>query len=67
MRILLGIAIGVFVAGMYFNPQETRQIIAQMADWVKAQVTDQDPIQRIKESSQIIVEELPNVVDTITD
>jgi hypothetical protein len=39
MRLLLGIAIGVLAAGLYFNPAETKQKIADAADWVKAQVS----------------------------
>jgi uncharacterized membrane-anchored protein YhcB (DUF1043 family) len=39
MRLLLGIAIGVLIAGFYFNPAETKQKIGDMADWVKAQVS----------------------------
>jgi regulatory protein YycI of two-component signal transduction system YycFG len=43
MRVIVGIIIGVFIAGMYFNPEVTKEKIANGADWVKEQVSD-DPI-----------------------
>ena len=44
MRLLVGILIGALAAGLYFNPEATKQMVADAADWVKAQVSDDTEI-----------------------
>ena len=44
MKLVFGILIGAFVAGMYFNPEATKQTIADGADWVKGAVSDDEEI-----------------------
>ena len=44
MRLLVGILIGALAAGLYFNPEATKQMVADAADWVKTQVSDDTEI-----------------------
>ena len=56
MRFIVGIIIGALAAGLYFNPEGTKQAISDGADWVKELVSEESPKEIVVKIPKIVVD-----------
>ena len=56
MRFVVGIIIGALAAGLYFNPEGTKQAISDGADWVKELVSEESPKEIVIKIPKIVVD-----------